>query len=141
MSPFNAYAHVGLAHVLKAVGEQEQAIAAYRAAIALQPDFGEAYWSLANLKTFRFTPAEMTAMQQQIDGGALGPEAAVHFCFALGKGFEDLGDYDAAWHWYHSGNQRQRPLVSHDPLVMDRYPVARAGLEDWIVRLDLEPRV
>ena len=56
LSPFNAYAHMGLAHVLKAVGQQEQAIAAYRAAIALRPDFGEAYWSLANLKTFRFTP-------------------------------------------------------------------------------------
>ena len=124
LNPSNAFAQIGLAHALKAVGQQQQSIAAYRAAIAQRPDFGEAYWSLANLKTFRFTAAEVAAMQQQIDGGRLAPTAAVHFCFALGKATEDAGNYDAAWHWYQSGNQRQRPLVSHDSLVMDKQHTA-----------------
>ena len=124
LDPANSYAHIGLAHVLKAVGQQEQSIAAYRAAIVQRPDFGEGYWSLANLKTFRFTSNEIAAMQEQVDGGGLTPSAAAHFCFALGKAFEDSGNYDAAWHWYQGGNQRQRPLVSHDPLVMDKQHAA-----------------
>ncbi len=119
LDPANGYARMSLAHVLKAVGQQKESIAAYRAAIAQQPDFGEAYWSLANLKTFRFTSDEVAAMQKQVRHDNLSPSTAAHFCFALGKAFEDAGDYDAAWHWYQDGNQRQRPLVSHDPLIME----------------------
>jgi hypothetical protein len=43
----------------------------------------------------------------------------VHFCFALGKAHEDRGDFDTAWQWYQRGNQQQRPLLSHDPLIME----------------------
>jgi len=127
LDPANNYARLGLAHVLKAVGHQKESIAAYRAAIALRPDFGEAYWSLANLKTFRFSPDEIAAMQQQVRHDDLEPSTAAHFCFALGKAFEDAGDYDAAWHWYQDGNQRQRPLVSHDPLIMEDRHTANIG--------------
>jgi tetratricopeptide (TPR) repeat protein len=119
LNPANAHAHMSLAHVLKDLGQQAQSIAAYRAAIARRPDLGEAYWSLANLKTFRFTDAEIAAMQQQIGRAQLAPATAVHFCFALGKANEDRGDYDAAWQWYQRGNQLHRPQVSHDPLVME----------------------
>jgi len=30
-------------------------------------------------------------------------------------------------------------VPGHDPLVLERYPAARAGLEGWVVRLDAEP--
>ena len=29
------------------------------------------------------------------------------------------GDYDAAWHYYETGNQRQRKRVSHDPVAFE----------------------
>ena len=118
LNPHNAHAWMGYAHTLKALGAQDRAVAAYRAAIRLRPDFGEAYWSLANLKTFRFEAREVEAMLEQAGDTTLPATSAVHFCFALGKAFEDAGDTDTAWHWYHSGNQQQRPLVSHDSLVM-----------------------
>jgi glyoxylase-like metal-dependent hydrolase (beta-lactamase superfamily II) len=31
-------------------------------------------------------------------------------------------------------------VPGHDPLVLSRYPAAKAGLEGWVVRLDVEPR-
>ncbi len=49
-------------HALKTANRTDEAIAAYREAAKLNPDFGDAYWSLANLKTFRFSGAEIEAM-------------------------------------------------------------------------------
>ena len=108
--------HMSHAHVLKALGRQAEALREYRAAIAQKPDFGEVYWSMANLKVFRFEPAEVAAMEEQLKREDLSPSADMHFRFALGKAYEDAGDYDRAWEYYHTGNQRQRPLVSHDPV-------------------------
>jgi tetratricopeptide (TPR) repeat protein len=107
--------HMSYAHALKALGRQADALREYRAAIAQKPDFGEVYWSMANLKVFRFEPAEVAAMEEQVLREDLTPSADVHFRFALAKACEDAGDYDRAWEFYHTGNQRQRPLVSYDP--------------------------
>jgi tetratricopeptide (TPR) repeat protein len=108
--------HMSYAHVLKALGRQPEAVREYRAAVAMKPDFGEVYWSMANLKVFRFEPAEVAAMERQLKRADLTASAEVHFRFALGKAYEDAGDYERAWSHYHSGNQRQRPLVSYDPV-------------------------
>ena len=108
--------HMSHAHSLKSLGRLEESLREYRAAIASKPDFGEAYWSMANLKVFRFEPSEVAAMEDQLARGDLTANAEVHFRFALGKAYEDAGDYDRAWQYYQSGNQRQRPLVSYDPV-------------------------
>lgn len=111
--------HMSYAHALKALGRQAEALREYRTAIALKPDFGEVYWSMANLKVFRFEPAEVAAMEEQMQREDLSASADVHFRFALGKACEDAGDYDRAWEFYHTGNQRQRPLVSYDPTAFE----------------------
>ncbi|MBT4523220.1 MAG: tetratricopeptide repeat protein [Halieaceae bacterium] len=110
---------MGYAHVLKTLGDQAGALAAYRAAIKAKPGFGEVYWSMANLKIFNFEELEVSAMLQQIEREDLSESADIHFRFALGKAFEDKKDYDRAWHYYHTGNERQRMTVSHDPVEME----------------------
>jgi tetratricopeptide (TPR) repeat protein len=109
---------MGYGHALKTLGDQEGALRAYRAAIRLRPDFGEVYWSLANLKVCRFEDAEIRAMEAQLARDDLPQATKVHFCFALGKACEDAGDFSRAWQHYHQGNQVQRMLVEHDPLEM-----------------------
>jgi len=86
------------------------------AAVALKPDFGRVYWGMANLKVFRFEPEEVAAMEEQLKREDLSASTEVHFRFALGKACEDAGDYERAWAFYHSGNEKQRPLVSYDPV-------------------------
>jgi len=112
--------HMGYAHVLKTIGDQPAALGAYRKAIRLKADFGEAYWSMANLKVFRFEDSEIGAMEAQLEKGGLSDSAEIHFRFALGKAWEDKQSYDRAWHFYDTGNRKQRPLVSHDPLEMEQ---------------------
>jgi tetratricopeptide (TPR) repeat protein len=65
---------------------------------------------------FRFEDAEVEAMEEQLENTELREVTDVHFRFALGKAYEDRKDYDKAWAYYHSGNERQRPLVNNDPV-------------------------
>lgn len=116
LSPKFAGFHMGYGHVLKTLGDQPASLRAYREAIRLRPDFGEVYWSMANLKIFTFEDAEVEAMEEQLENTELKEVTDVHFRFALGKAYEDRKDYDKAWACYHSGNERQRPLVDYDPV-------------------------
>ncbi len=112
----DADAMAGMGHVLKTVGSQEQAIAAYRNCIRHNPDHGEAYWSLANLKTFRFEDDEVAAMESRVDSDTLNEEARTNFQFALGKAHEDAGNYDRAFEFYEKGNANRRARENYDPV-------------------------
>jgi tetratricopeptide (TPR) repeat protein len=116
LQPNHPHTQMGLGHVLKTLGDQPGALAAYREAIRLRPSSGETYWSMANLKIFQFEEQEVDAMLAQLEGNELQTSEEVHFRFALGKAFEDRKDWEQAWHYYHTGNQKQRPEVYHDPL-------------------------
>ena len=109
---------MGYGHALKTIGQQENALRAYRAAISARAEFGEVYWSMANLKTFHFEDHEVEAMLKQLQRDDLSDSTTVHFHFALGKAFEDQRDYDRAWHHYHAGNVLKRQSVEHEPLEM-----------------------
>ena len=110
---------MSLAHALKTLGDQKSALKAYRQAAILNPQFGETYWSMANLKIFEFEESEVTEMENQLEHSELTDVSDIHFRFALGKAYEDRKDYDKAWHYYHSGNQKQRGRVGHDPVVRE----------------------
>ena len=101
-------------HTLKTAGRQEQCISAYRKGIALLPSLGEAYWSLANLKTFRFTPLEISTMGAQLERRDLAQEDRYHFHFALGKALEDEARYAESFEQYSKGNALRRTSLAYD---------------------------
>lgn len=116
--PDNPRVWMSQGHALKTAGRQPEAIAAYRRAIALDPDFGEAYWSLANLKTFRFDDDELARMRARLarddtGTGALAPEHRFHFEFALGKALEDRREYAASFAHYAEGNRLRLDAVPY----------------------------
>lgn len=100
-------------HMLKTVGRQADGIAAYRRAIALLPGLGEAWWSLANLKTVRFDDADIASMQQALADPALDAEDRWHLDFALGKAFEDRREAEAAFAHYAAGNALRRRRIPY----------------------------
>lgn len=114
--PDNGGALAGLGHALKTIGRQEQAVERYRSCIRKYPAFGEAYWSLANLKTFRFDDDEIAAMESHVDNKKLPDETRVNINFALGKAYEDRGDFENAFYRYDSGCKLRRPHESYDPV-------------------------
>lgn len=116
LKPDHASALLSKGHVLKTMGDLDNAISAYRASAKARPDLGEIYWSLANLKTFRFDPDEAELMQAQIESGKLTEESELNFCYSLGKYFEDLKDYSKAFEYYTRGGAIKRKSVRFDPV-------------------------
>ncbi|MCP5092842.1 MAG: tetratricopeptide repeat protein [Gammaproteobacteria bacterium] len=112
----DADALAGMGHVLKTVGHQDEAIASYRECIRHNPNHGEAYWSLANLKTFQFDADEVAEMESLVEREGLDEEARANFQFALGKAYEDSGNYERAFEFYDKGNENRRARENYDPV-------------------------
>ena len=111
--------HLWLGHALKTVGQVPEAIDAYRAAAAARPDFGDAYWSLANLKMYRFTDEELGRMRAQEASPGIAPEDRWHLCFALGKALEDRGEFAESWACYERGNSLKLQDSTYRPESME----------------------
>ena len=101
-------------HMLKTVGRQADGVAAYRQALALATGLGEAWWSLANLKTVRFDEADIAAMRSALGRDDISDEDRFHLDFALGKAFEDRKEADAAFGHYATGNALRRTKIVYD---------------------------
>jgi tetratricopeptide (TPR) repeat protein len=111
--------HLSIAHSFKALGQQPEAIDSYRAAALARPGFGDAYWSLANLKTYRFSDAEITQMRDAESRADVAPVDRYHLCFALGKAFEDRAEYAESWVNYERGNALKRAESRYRPEILE----------------------
>ena len=112
--PKDARVWMSLGHALKTEGKTERAISAYRRALELDPGFGSAWWSLANLKTVRFDARDIAAMQAQLQRDGLADEQRLQVHFALGKALEDAGDHAASFAHYAQGNALRRAQLPYD---------------------------
>ncbi|MFT5139965.1 MAG: tetratricopeptide (TPR) repeat protein [Lysobacterales bacterium] len=116
LSPGHGGALSGQGHVLKTIGRQEESIATYRECLKNHPALGEAYWSLANLKTFEFNPEEVETMLALVEDETLEDEAKVNMLLSLGKHFENEKEYDKAFEHYQRGNDLRRGHEVYDPV-------------------------
>jgi tetratricopeptide (TPR) repeat protein len=127
-TPNDPELHLSIAHALKTLGRTQEAIESYRAAAAVRPHYGEAYWSLANLKTYRFTDAEIARMRTA-EGAANIPQVdRYHMCFALGKALEDRGEYAESFAFYERGNALKKTECRYRPEPLERNARLQASL-------------
>jgi tetratricopeptide (TPR) repeat protein len=113
-TPNNPGIHLTLGHALKTTGQQLEAIKAYTRAYTVKPDFGDAYWSLANLKTYKFDDAQISSMRELEAAATTQLADRYHLCFALGKALEDHGQYAESFTYYERGNRLKREEVGYD---------------------------
>src|SRR5579859_7067279 len=111
--------HLWMAHALKTVGRVPEAIESYRAAAAARPAFGDAWWSLANLKLYRFVDEELARMRAAEASAATSPSDRAHLCFALGKALEDRGEAVESWRYYERGNTLKRAESRYRPEIIE----------------------
>ncbi len=115
--PNQARAQMSYGHTLKTVGRLDESIDAYRQCIRLSPEVGEAYWSLANLKTFRFGDDDIKNMRNQVTAEGGDADDQSHLAFALGKALEDHAEYDESFKFYQRGNAIRRIEHQHNQKI------------------------
>jgi tetratricopeptide (TPR) repeat protein len=111
--PQDPVTHVSKGHALKTGGQTEAAIAAYKSALAAQPLYCDAWYSLSNLKLYRFDQQEIDAMLALDEHPFLGGQDRVYLQFALGKAFEDKKDFERSFHHYAKGNAIKRAQLRY----------------------------
>ena len=111
--------HLSIAHSLKTLGRREEAVAEYRAAAAARAGYGDAYWSLANLKTYRFEDRELERMRAAESAASTPVVDRYHLCFALGKALEDQQQYQESFEYYARGNALKRSESRYRPEVFE----------------------
>lgn len=112
---------VRLGHALRTLGRIEEAIAAYRAVIAVAPYEGTSWWSLANLKTMKFSDADIAEMEHGLAKPQLSVVNRIRLGFALGKAFEDRGDPERAFRHYDEGNRLRQAIATYKPEKIDNW--------------------
>ena len=112
--------YLAIGNALKTTGKTAEAIDSYHYAIAARPGYGEAFWALANLKTYGFSDAELTAMRQGEASSNTTPVDRYHLCFALGKALEDLGRFQESFDYYERGNALKRATLHYRPGALEQ---------------------
>jgi len=111
--------HLSIAHALKTLGHRAEAIAEYRVAAAIGGGYGDAYWSLANLKTYRFEEEELRQMRAAEAAASTSVVDRYHLCFALGKALEDRQQYEGSFEYYARGNALKRSSSRYRPEIFE----------------------
>lgn len=114
IAPDHVGALCGKGNAYRTVGDQESSVAAFRKTLKVNPLHAEAYWSLANLKTFRFEDQEVDAMLALLGDERIPPEGQVQLNNALGLEFEGRQEYNRAFEYIDRGNILRRGLEFYD---------------------------
>ena len=104
-NPYNFSTFTSKGHAQKTLGKTDEAIKSYQSAYQIKPDHGEAFFSLANLKTYSFSSSELESMREQVSRVDLSLRDKAYFHFALAQGCEVNGEYDEAFFHLEKGNK------------------------------------
>ena len=106
-------------HLLKTFGNVKESIKSYKSSYKIDKYFGDAYWSLANLKTYVFSDQEIKSLEKMVKDIYLNENEKTYMHFALGKAFEDSKDYQKSFHHYKAGNDIKKQNIKFDLKVFD----------------------
>jgi tetratricopeptide (TPR) repeat protein len=115
LNPNNLEAWSSLAFLYKTIGQPDQVVEACRSALAASPNYGEAWWMLADLKTYKFSDADVAALEEAIASPGLSDNDRLRLHFALGKALEDRKQAEASFDHYQRGNELRAAQVRHNP--------------------------
>ncbi len=119
ISPNHVGAMCGKGNASRTIGDQDGSVAAFRASIETDPLHAEAYWSLANLKTFRFEDQEVEDMLALLDDERITPEGQVQLNNALGLEFDGRKEYDRSFEFIDRGNKLRREQEFYDRIEFE----------------------
>jgi len=109
IDPNNYQSMVSIGHLYKNTGDINKSISMYKKSYNANRYFGDAYWSLANLKTYSFSDKELNSLEEMVNNEYLQNDEKIYMHFALGKAYEDLKYFDKSFNNYKTGNELKLP--------------------------------
>lgn len=101
-------------HSLRFAGRTDEAITAYRHVVETDPERGEAWWGMADIKSKVLTDDDVATMEEAL-AIAVDLLNIVPLHMALGRGWHDRGEYERAFAHYREGNRLRAELIKYDP--------------------------
>jgi tetratricopeptide (TPR) repeat protein len=118
LNPAKVELRMSIGHLHKTAGRRRECEEAYRASLELDPAHAEAYWSLADLKNYAFSDAEISSIRELLAKGSSDRSREAQLHFALGKALEQRQHYPEAFRHYARGNTLRR---LDSPFDIDRF--------------------
>ena len=118
-SPRDSQLYLAIGEALKTTGETGQAAAAYQLAARAGPGFGAACWSLANLKTYRFTPTEIDRMVRMETSASTGSADRTTCVLRWARRSRTRADLRKRSQYYERGNALKKATVPHRPQTLE----------------------
>ena len=109
----NSEIYLSIGHIEKTQGLADKAIISYKNAYKDNPHFGEAFWSLANLKTYHFSEDEISNLIKMTNDRYVNEQERKYMHFALGNAFETNGEYEKAFKQFVMANKIQNKTISY----------------------------
>ena len=110
--PASYHVYLSVGHLYKNFGDIDKSIKSYKDSYTINNQCGEAYWSLANLKTYKFDDKEIKNLEDMVLNEYINNEEKIPMHFALGKAYEDEGDYKKSFEHYELGNNLKIPFTT-----------------------------
>ena len=110
---------VSKGHLQKTFGDLKGSIDSYKNSYKIDQYYGDAYWSLANLKTYQFNDEEIMQLEKMTQDEFINDNEKIYMSFALGKAFEDRGEYDKSFTNYQNGNSLKKEFTKFDLKLFD----------------------
>lgn len=138
--PQQAHVWVALGHGLRAAGRVEEAVAAYRRAIAADFEFGEGWWGLAGLRRKVITDEDIAGMERAL-AIAIDLRNIVPLHFSLARASAERGDHEKAFGHYETANRLRAEDIGYDPreLTDEVTEITRSVDAAFIDRMSPEP--
>ena len=96
------------------IGKIDEALTNYKKAIEIDPNFAEAYHNLSKVVKFSSCSSYIDKMCEVYKSGKLVDRDKYHICFALGKAYGDIGEYEEAFSYLREGNALRKSLLNYD---------------------------
>jgi tetratricopeptide (TPR) repeat protein len=119
--PANLDIWTRLAFQLKTVGRSDEAVEACRSALQVRGDYGEAWWLLADFKTYKFSDEEVETLRNLIATPGRSTEDQLRLQFTLGKALEDREAAAESFERYRAGNAQRAVQLMYDPNGITRF--------------------
>ena len=129
IDPKNAEYANNMGLVYSSLGDKQNAEKFYRMSISLDPNYAEAYRSLVTMKRFEsMNDPDAQNIFSLWEKRGKDTFSTIKLAFALGKVYDDCGNYEKAFETYHIGNEL-------------KFEDSKINLSDYFSHIDRIPKV